>query len=168
MRRPRRSNATGSPQRSAAGRAESFCPCQGSDRKVRAFLFPSPVLPPSDEGGGKPEGLDGGRDRPGLLRSGMRRGSWLRVLSLSRLRRQLPRQREPCLRGATCPSKKPPCLLDKAALGCYIGVSKSGARARCWSLPSIDLRSKGKPLPLRWRLFLYVPEDTKDNRCHEQ
>ena len=30
----------------------------------------SPVLPPSDEGGGKPEGLDGGRDRPGLLRSG--------------------------------------------------------------------------------------------------
>ena len=168
VRRPRRSNATGSPQRSAAGRAESFCPCQGSDRKVRAFLFPSPVLPPSDEGGGKPEGLDGGRDRPGLLRSGMRRGSWLRVLSLSRLRRQLPRQREPCLRGATCPSKKPPCLLDKAALGCYIGVSKSGARARCWSLPSIDLRSKGKPLPLRWRLFLYVPEDTKDNRCHEQ
>ena len=31
---------------------------------------PPPVLPPSDEGGGKPEGLDGGRDRPGLLRSG--------------------------------------------------------------------------------------------------
>ena len=74
---------------------------------------------------------------------------------------------KPC-GGAACPSKKPPCLLDKAALRCYIGVSKSGARARCWSLPSIDLRSKGKPLPLRWRLFLYVPEDTKDNRCHEQ
>ena len=71
-----------------------------------SFLFPSPVLPPSDEGGGKPEGLDGGRDRPGLLRSGMRRGSWLRVLSLSRLRRQLPRQREPSLRGGNLPIKK--------------------------------------------------------------
>ena len=57
---------------------------------------PSPVLPPSDEGGGKPEGLDGGRDKAGLLQSGgPLRGSRLRALSLSRLRRQLPRQREP-------------------------------------------------------------------------
>ena len=36
-----------------------------------------------------------GVHKAGLLRSGMRRGIWLRILSLSRLRRQLPRQREP-------------------------------------------------------------------------
>ena len=54
-----------------------------------------PVLPPYDEGGGKPGGLDGGRDTPGLLRSRIHRAYGLRGLSLSRLRRQLPRQREP-------------------------------------------------------------------------
>ena len=32
----------------------------------KAACESSPALPPSDEGGGKPEGLDGGRDRPGL------------------------------------------------------------------------------------------------------
>ncbi len=160
-----------------------------------SFLFPSPVLPPSDEGGGKPEGLDGGRDRPGLLRSGMRRAStsclpcvrggaermrsggvvgtvqekvaWyrkpaptrhLQPLSqgLSALpaplfdrgrfcgnagrhraagrarsdgRNHVPPVNPPLFgRGATCPPKKPPCLLDKAALGCYSGVSKNGCQ----------------------------------------
>ena len=120
-------------QRSPKPRAEGSNPSAPAKAPADlggSFLFPSPVLPPSDEGGGKPEGLDGGRDRPGLLRSGMRRGRWLRVLSLSRLRRQLPRQREPSLRGATCPSKKPPCLLDKAASGCYSCVSKNGCQCK--------------------------------------
>ena len=63
------------------------------------------VLPPSDEGGGKPEGLDGGRDKAGLLRNGMCRAYGLRALSLSRLRRQLPRQREP--RGRAMPAGRP-------------------------------------------------------------
>ena len=86
-----------------------------------------------------------------------------------RYQRTLSGFEPPAARALWNPQQKSrPVILDKAALGCYIGVSKSGARARCWSLPSIDLRSKGKPLPLRWRLFLYVPEDTKDNRCHEQ
>nr|DAP40477.1 MAG TPA: hypothetical protein [Caudoviricetes sp.] len=44
--------------------------------------------------------------------------------------------------------------LTKRRTRCYTKASKSGARARCLSLPLIDLRSKGKPLPLRWRLFL--------------
>ena len=30
----------------------------------------APVLPPSDEGGGKPEGLDGGRDTASLKKAG--------------------------------------------------------------------------------------------------
>ena len=33
-------------------------------------------------------------------------------------------------REATCPSKKPPCLLDKAASGCYSCVSKNGCHCR--------------------------------------
>ena len=49
-------------------RGFAFSPGDGGRGKRKRA--PSPVLPPSDEGGGKPEGLDGGRDRPGLLRSG--------------------------------------------------------------------------------------------------
>ena len=30
------------------------------------------------------------------------------------------------------------------------------------------LHDEGKPLPFRWRLFLYVPKDTEDNRSEEQ
>ena len=40
----------------------------GADGTVLFFCFrpPSLVLPPSDEGGGKPGGFDGGRDTAGL------------------------------------------------------------------------------------------------------
>jgi len=68
----------------------------------------------------------------------------------------------------SCTEKAALRFLTEQESWCYTKTSKSDARARCWSLPLIDLRSKGKPLPLRWRLFLYVPKDTKDNRGKEQ
>ena len=52
-----------------------------------------------------PKGLTEGEIRRACCEAGMRRGSWLRVLSLSRLRRQLPRQREP--RGWAMPAGRP-------------------------------------------------------------
>ena len=64
--------------------------------------------------------------------------------------------------------KSRPVILDKAAPGCYIGVNRNGS---LWSVDGRSLTSlqlEESPLPIRWRLFLYVPEDTKDNRCHEQ
>ena len=37
-------------------------------------------------------------------------------------------------------AKKPPCLLDKAALGCYIGVSKNGCQCK-WRSSLVDFSS---------------------------
>ena len=61
VRRPRRSNAAGSPQRSAAGRAESFCPCQGSRRSRREFFcFRPPSCLPLTREVASPKGLTEG------------------------------------------------------------------------------------------------------------
>ena len=108
VRRPRRFDQPGPPQRFAAGHSSTFhrrkvdrkaaggplhqgrnaprnprspvykmlspAPqprvCRGASLFLKGSPVPPQVLPPSDEGGGKPEGLDGGRDTPSLLRSG--------------------------------------------------------------------------------------------------
>ncbi len=77
---------------------------------------PSFVLPPSDEGGGKPGGFDGGRDMVNP-HGEPPSAYWLQILSLSRLRRQLPRQREPRGRGNYGSARPPTPLASPAGDG---------------------------------------------------
>ena len=60
-------------------------------------------------------------------------------------------------------SKKPPCLLDKAALGCYIGVSKNGCQCK-WRSSLVDFSSvEIAAYRSGGRLFL-MPEGRYDQR----
>ena len=74
MRRPRRSNAKGPRKTCFAGNSRRIGE-NGSGKEINRLppdrgLPPSFVLPPSDEGGGKPKGFDGGRDATGLRKAG--------------------------------------------------------------------------------------------------
>ena len=64
----------------------------------------TPCLPLTREVA-SPKGLTEGEIRRAYCKARMLRGSGLRILSLSRLRRQLPRQREP--RGWSMPANRP-------------------------------------------------------------
>ena len=53
-------------QREPRGGGKKQSPAADAGLGYAFYPRPPQVLPPSDEGGGKPEGLDGGRDKAGL------------------------------------------------------------------------------------------------------
>ena len=143
-------------QRSPKPRAEGSNPSAPAKAPADlggSFLFSSPVLPPSDEGGGKPEGLDGGRDTVSLRKGGCPEyagcefspsvacgdSSLVRGSQAPGGRRFPAEGAKPC-GGQPAHQKSRPVILDKAAPGCYIDVSKNGCQCK-WRSSLVDFSS---------------------------